>query len=35
VLSTAKADAKAAAFLDGKPIKREIYVKGRLVNLVV
>ena len=35
ILETAKADAKVLPFLDGKPIKREIYVKGRLVNLVV
>ncbi|MBA3538697.1 MAG: leucine--tRNA ligase [Deltaproteobacteria bacterium] len=35
ILAAAKADPKVVAFLDGKPIKREIYVKGRLVNLVV
>jgi leucyl-tRNA synthetase len=35
ILTTAKADAKVASFVEGKPIKREIYVKGRLVNLVV
>jgi len=35
VLATAKADEKVQAFIAGKPIKREIYVKGRLVNLVV
>jgi leucyl-tRNA synthetase len=35
ILSEAKADAKVQSFLEGKPIKREIYVKGRLVNLVV
>jgi len=35
ILATAKADDKVQAFLAGKPIKREIYVKGRLVNLVV
>ncbi len=35
ILATAKADAKVAPFLDGKQIKKEIYVKGRLVNLVV
>ncbi|HEU0034054.1 MAG TPA: leucine--tRNA ligase [Kofleriaceae bacterium] len=35
ILSTAKADEKVQSFLGGKPIKREIYVKGRLVNLVV
>ena len=35
ILAAAKADDKVRAFLEGKPIKREIYVKGRLVNLVV
>jgi leucyl-tRNA synthetase len=35
ILAAAKADDKVLAFLAGKPIKREIYVKGRLVNLVV
>ncbi|MBV8758065.1 MAG: class I tRNA ligase family protein, partial [Deltaproteobacteria bacterium] len=35
VLAAAKADEKVASFIAGKPIKREIYVKGRLVNLVV
>jgi leucyl-tRNA synthetase len=35
IVETAKADDKVKQFLDGKPIKREIYVKGRLVNLVV
>ncbi len=35
ILAAAKADDKVKPFLDGKPIKREIYVKGRLVNLVV
>jgi leucyl-tRNA synthetase len=35
ILAMAKADDKVQAFLVGKPIKREIYVKGRLVNLVV
>ncbi len=35
VLAAAKADEKVAAFIAGKAIKREIYVKGRLVNLVV
>lgn len=34
VIAAAKADAKIAPFLDGKTIKREIYVKGKLVNLV-
>jgi leucyl-tRNA synthetase len=35
ILAAAKADPKVQAFITGKPIKREIYVKGRLVNLVV
>ncbi len=35
ILEAAKADEKVKQFIDGKPIKREIYVKGRLVNLVV
>jgi leucyl-tRNA synthetase len=35
VLAAAKADAKVGQFLAGKPIKRAIYVPGRLVNLVV
>ncbi len=35
ILTVAKADDKVQSFLDGKPIKREIYVKGRLVNFVV
>ncbi|MBS1122929.1 MAG: leucyl-tRNA synthetase [Deltaproteobacteria bacterium] len=35
ILTAAKADDKVQPFLAGKPIKREIYVKGRLVNLVV
>jgi leucyl-tRNA synthetase len=35
VLAAAKADAKVAEQLAGKAIKREVYVKGRLVNLVV
>ena len=35
VLAAAKADEKVLSFIAGKPIKREIYVKGRLVNLVV
>ena len=35
ILETAKADEKVQSFLAGKPIKREIYIKGRLVNLVV
>jgi leucyl-tRNA synthetase len=35
IKQAARSDAKVMAFLDGKPIKKEIYVKGRLVNLVV
>jgi leucyl-tRNA synthetase len=35
ILQTAKSDAKVVTFIEGKPIKREIYVKGRLVNIVV
>ncbi len=35
ILATAKADEKVQSFIADKPLKREIYVKGRLVNLVV
>jgi leucyl-tRNA synthetase len=35
IVAAAKADAKVQPFLAGKAIKKEIYVKGRLVNLVV
>ena len=35
VIAAAKADAKIQPLIAGKAIKREIYVKGRLVNLVV
>nr|HEX4318202.1 leucine--tRNA ligase [Kofleriaceae bacterium] len=35
IVAAAKADDKVAPFLAGKTIKREIYVKGKLVNLVV
>ena len=35
IKAAAKVDEKVVPFLDGKPIKKEIYVKGRLVNLVV
>jgi leucyl-tRNA synthetase len=35
ILAAAKADEKVQPFLAGKAIKKEIYVKGRLVNLVV
>ena len=34
IIAAAKADPKVRTFLDGKEIKREIYVKGKLVNLV-
>ena len=33
-IAAAKADEKAAAFLEGKTIVKEIYVPGRLVNIV-
>jgi leucyl-tRNA synthetase len=35
IIAAAKADDKVQPWIAGKPIKREIYVKGRLVNLVV
>ncbi len=35
ILETARSDEKVQPFIAGKAIKREIYVKGRLVNLVV
>ena len=35
VLSIAKSDVNVAKFLDGKEMRREIYVPGRIVNLVV
>lgn len=35
ILAAAKADEKVQSFIAGKAIKREIYVKGRLVNIVV
>jgi leucyl-tRNA synthetase len=35
IIAAAKADEKVVQFLDGKTPKREIYVKGRLVNFVV
>jgi leucyl-tRNA synthetase len=35
ILAAAKVDEKIAPLIAGKAIKREIYVKGRLVNLVV
>ncbi|MCX5746299.1 MAG: leucine--tRNA ligase [Proteobacteria bacterium] len=35
ILAAAKAEPKVAELIAGKAIKREIYVKGKLVNLVV
>ncbi|MBQ3151258.1 MAG: leucine--tRNA ligase [Clostridia bacterium] len=35
VIAIAKADEKVAANIDGKQIVKELYVKGRLVNIVV
>jgi leucyl-tRNA synthetase len=35
ILAAARADAKVQSFIAGKPVKKAIYVKGRLVNLVV
>jgi leucyl-tRNA synthetase len=35
VKAAARAEPKVVEFIAGKPIKREIYVKGRLVNLVI
>jgi leucyl-tRNA synthetase len=35
ILAAAKSAEAVQPFLAGKPIKREIYIKGRLVNLVV
>jgi leucyl-tRNA synthetase len=35
IVAAAKTDAKVLPFIEGKPLKREIYVKGRLVNFVV
>ncbi|MGE0545800.1 MAG: leucine--tRNA ligase [Kofleriaceae bacterium] len=35
IIALAKSDEKVQQFLAGKAIKREIYVKGRLVNIVV
>lgn len=34
VLAAAKADSKIAALLEGKTIKKKIYVPGKLVNFV-
>jgi len=35
VLEKAKSSEKAATFIEGKEIVNEIYVKGRIVNIVV
>ena len=35
LLAVAKADEKVAAETEGKTIVKELYVKGRLVNIVV
>ena len=35
VLEKAKSSEKAATFIEGKEIVKEIYVKGRIVNIVV
>jgi len=35
ILAAAQADTKVQSFIAGKPVKKAIYVKGRLVNLVV
>src|SRR5678816_3197272 len=35
LIAAAQADPKVQSFVGDKPIKRAIYVKGRLVNLVV
>ena len=34
-IATAKADEKISAETEGKTIVKELYVKGRLVNIVV
>jgi leucyl-tRNA synthetase len=34
-LELAKADAKAKAFLDGKTVRKVVYVPGRIINIVV
>src|SRR5262249_44435874 len=35
ILAAAKSDEKVVPFLEGKPIKSERYIKGRLVSLAV
>ncbi len=34
-IAAAKADANVQKFMEGKPVKKAIYVKGKLVNIVV
>ena len=34
-LELAKADARAKTFLDGKTIRKVVYVPGKIINLVV
>jgi leucyl-tRNA synthetase len=34
-IEVAKADANVQKFMEGKPVKKAIYVKGKLVNIVV
>lgn len=34
-ITAAKADANVQKFMEGKPVKKAIYVKGKLVNIVV
>ena len=34
-IAAAKADANVQKFMEGKPVRKAIYVKGKLVNIVV
>jgi leucyl-tRNA synthetase len=34
-ITAAKADANVQKFMEGKPVKKAIYVPGKLVNIVV
>jgi leucyl-tRNA synthetase len=34
-VTAALADANVQKFVDGKPVKKAIYVKGKLVNIVI
>jgi leucyl-tRNA synthetase len=34
-VDAAMADANVRRFMEGKPVKKAIYVKGKLVNIVV